>query len=307
MPNLNEINQEIQSLVNSQVQLPQALSEIRNKYLSSYHQKVGRNVIVYYSGWINSPYLNQKNSRAASIIEKDMHALMLASNKLDRSLGLDLFLHTPGGSAAVAECIVNYLRKLFSDDIRAIVPQLAMSAGTMIALSCKEIVMGKQSSLGPIDPQINGIAAEDILADFRKAKEEISQDPKKQGVWYPILQKYSPGLLQKCQQNIDLSKNLVSEWLSTNMYKFQSNTQASDIKRIVDALTDTEELKIHGRHLPLDYCRKIGIKVENLEDDQDLQDKVLSIHHALTHTFSSTRSIKIVQNQLGMIYSDDIK
>ena len=42
---------------------------------------------------------------------------------------------------------------MFGTDIRAIVPQLALSAGTMVALACKEIIMGKHSSLGPIDPQ----------------------------------------------------------------------------------------------------------------------------------------------------------
>ena len=39
---------------------------------------------------------------------------------------------------------MDYLRAMWSTDIRAVIPQLAMSAGTMIACSCKEIVMGKQ-------------------------------------------------------------------------------------------------------------------------------------------------------------------
>ena len=48
---------------------------------------------------------------------------------------------------AAAEAIVNYLRLKFDYDIRVIVPQLAMSAGTMIACAAKEIIIGKQSSL----------------------------------------------------------------------------------------------------------------------------------------------------------------
>lgn len=90
---------------------------------------------------------------------------------LDCSKGLDLILHTPGGSPMAAEAIVKYLRSKFGKDIRVIVPQLAMSAGTMIACSAKEIVMGKQSSLGPIDPQLNGIPAYSIQNEFEDAKQ----------------------------------------------------------------------------------------------------------------------------------------
>jgi ClpP class serine protease len=75
---------------------------------------------------------------------------------MDRSKGLDLILHTPGGDMAATESLVDYLRQMFGKDIRAIVPQIAMSGGTMIALAWKEILMGKHSNLGPIDPQFSG-------------------------------------------------------------------------------------------------------------------------------------------------------
>jgi hypothetical protein len=58
---------------------------------------------------------------------------------------------------------------LIADNIRAIVPQIAMSAGTMIACSCREIVMGKHSSLGPVDPAFNGIPAIGVLEEIKKA------------------------------------------------------------------------------------------------------------------------------------------
>jgi len=73
---------------------------------------------------------------------------MLAINKLDRSKGLDLILHTPGGDIAATESLVDYLYSMFDKDIRVIVPQISMSDGTMIALASKEIVMGKHSNLG---------------------------------------------------------------------------------------------------------------------------------------------------------------
>jgi ClpP class serine protease len=84
---------------------------------------------------------------------------MLCIHELKRGQGLDLILHTPGGDGAAAESLVDYLRSMFGRDIRAIIPQIAMSAGTMIACSCKTIIMGKQSSLGPVDPQYGAVSA----------------------------------------------------------------------------------------------------------------------------------------------------
>jgi len=65
---------------------------------------------------------------------------------------LDLILHTGGRSAEATDAIVTYLRQKFNH-IRIIIPQAAMSAGTMFALSADEIVMGRHSFIGPIDPQ----------------------------------------------------------------------------------------------------------------------------------------------------------
>ena len=62
-----------------------------------------------------------------------MTGFMNALKGMDCSKGLDLILHTPGGSPAAAEAIVSYLRSKFHNDIRVIVPQISMSAGTMIA------------------------------------------------------------------------------------------------------------------------------------------------------------------------------
>src|SRR5260221_13083413 len=83
-----------------------------------------------------------------------MPGLMTAVKGLDKSRGLDLILHTPGGEINATEQIVFYRREVFNGDIRAIVPHLAMSTGTMIALACKSIVMGFHSNLGPIAPQV---------------------------------------------------------------------------------------------------------------------------------------------------------
>ncbi len=121
---------------------------IRRKYLAELAQLTGRNVIVYYSGWLQKGELMQQGLGGFNVNDDDKNGFMATIHGLDRTKGLDLLLHTPGGDTAATESLVDYLRAMFGTNIRAIVPQLAMSAGTMIALSCDEVVMGKHSSLG---------------------------------------------------------------------------------------------------------------------------------------------------------------
>lgn len=133
---------------------------VRRKYLAQLSELTGRNTIIYYSGW-----LQKKGIDGLTVGDADKNGFMAVVKGMDRARGLDLILHTPGGDVAATESLVDYLRAMFGNDIRGFVPQLAMSAGTMIACACKEIWMGKQSSLGPIDPQFGNIPAHAILED----------------------------------------------------------------------------------------------------------------------------------------------
>ncbi len=46
-------------------------------------------------------------------------------------------------------------------------------------------------------------------------------------------------------------------------------------------------------------AREQGLAISKLEEDQELQDKVLSAHHACAHAFGMTPTYKIVENNLG--------
>jgi ClpP class serine protease len=183
MPNWNQILDEIRSAGST-------YDVIRRKYLAQLHDHTKRNTIIYYSGWLQKPGLN-----GVEVNDADKNGFMAVIHQLDRSKGLDLILHTPGGEVAATESLVDYLRSMFGTDIRVIVPQLAMSAGTMIACSSSEIIMGKESSLGPIDPQIAGIPAHGVLEEFKRAHQEVSADSSKIPIWQPIIAKYSPTLI----------------------------------------------------------------------------------------------------------------
>jgi ATP-dependent protease ClpP protease subunit len=291
MPNWNEILNEITPLLAQG--RGDALDVTRRAYLKKVSDISQRNVIAYYSGFLSTP-----NIEGISLQDMDKNGFMTVINKLDRSKGLDLILHTPGGDLAAAESIVEYLHLMFGDDIRAIIPQMAMSAGTMIACGCKSIVMGKQSNIGPIDPQFRGIPASGVLEEFERAVAEIKKDPASIPLWQTIIGKYHPTFIGECEKAIKWSKDIVGQWLKSNMLEGDEKAEEKT-KGIVDYLSDHSDRMSHARHIGIDECERIGLKIERLEKSQDFQEAVLSTHHAYMITFSHSPAIKIIENQFG--------
>lgn len=272
---------------------------IRRRYLSELHALTGRNVIIYYSGWLEKQNFIAQGMQGFEINDGDKTGFMSTIHKLDRSKGLDLILHTPGGDIAACESLVDYLRTMFDHDIRVIVPQLSMSCGTMIALASREVIMGKHSSLGPIDPQIGGIPAHGIIEEFNQAKSEIHADPSTIPVWQPIIAKYNPTLVGEAAKAIKWSLEMVDQWLQTGMFSAEAD-KVDRAKRVLDELGDHALTLSHSRHISLAKAQSLGINVTPLEDDQSLQDIVLGIHHACTQTLTETGAFKIIENHEGV-------
>ena len=97
-------------------------------------------------------------------------------------------------------------------------PHTAMSGGTIMACACKQILMARHSSIGPIDPQIRGVPAQGVLKEFERAFTEMSADPAKQMVWGPILAQYSPTFLGNCENAVKWSETFARQQLLDNMY-----------------------------------------------------------------------------------------
>jgi hypothetical protein len=308
MPNWNEVLQQIQQRqAQGQLIANSATSAIRHKYLAELHAKTGRNIIAYYSGWLSKP-----PTSGIEITDEDKNGFMMTVHKLDRSKGLDLILHTPGGNITSTQSIVDYLQKMFRTggasvpDIRAIVPQMAMSAGTMIACSCKEIWMGKHSNLGPIDPQLSGIPTYGVLKEFEQACKDIKSDPSKIPLWQTIIGQYRPTFLSRCKNAIELSNSFVRDQLASVMFHGDSRARIKAAS-IVRNLTHYGKNKTHDRHIHFDECAKMGLKVKLIEDaldangckDTAFQDLVLTVHHCYMHMLMNTPVYKVIENHLG--------
>jgi hypothetical protein len=184
-----------------------------------------------------------------------------------------------------------------------------MSAATMIACAADQIIMGKHSFLGPIDPQLimqtalgpRSVPAQAILEQFDRALQDAT-DPIKLRVWAPMLAQYGPDLLVTCQNSAKISEEIVSVWLKSYMFKGQADAEAKG-KQIAAWLSDHSLFKTHGRPISRDELIAKGLSgVQSLEQDQNEQDLFLSIHHATAHTFTSTPVVKIIENNLGKAY-----
>ena len=76
----------------------------------------------------------------------------------------------------------------------------------------------------------------------------------------------------------------------------------SVVDNIMRELGDHSVSLAYNRHLSSEKCKEIGLKVFHLESDQQLQNKVLSVHHIYFHTLSSTPAFKIIENQNDMAF-----
>lgn len=294
MPNWNNVLNEINALLISGDR--EAVDKVRRKYLDDLYRYTKRNTIAYYSGFLSKPDADQLD-----INDEDKNGFMMAIHNLVRKKGLDLILHTPGGDIAATQSIVDYLHKMFGKNIRVIIPQIAMSAGTMVACSGKEILMSKHSNLGPIDPHLSGVPAYGVKEEFRRACREVKRHPSRIPIWQSIIGQYTPTFLSQCENAIKWSNTFVEGQLKNVMFSGDPKAEEK-AKEIVKKLSTYRGNKTHNRHIHFEECKAIGLKVKQIEDDKILQDLVLTVHHCFMHSIMNTRSYKLIENHLGIAF-----
>lgn len=296
MPARNDIQQEILRRKGA------GQDEVRRSFLKQLAELAGRDIVLYASAFTSvAPHVPPL---ALSVSLDDVQGFMAALHGL-KGDELDLILHSPGGSMEAAEQIVQYLRSKYRH-IRAIVPQNAMSAATMIACACDVIVMGRHSAIGPIDPQVTfptpsgqfTVPAQAILDEFERAKREVAADQSTIPLWAAKIQSYPHGFLTHCQTTLDLARERVATWLSDYMFRGEEDREEKG-RRVADWLGNAKEHKTHARPINADQAEAHGLKIERLESDQTFQEAVLSVFHATMVTFQVTQCVRLVENHNG--------
>src|SRR6202012_4411715 len=144
----------------------------------------GRPLIVYAARFVQSAIPNAPNFIDLSDI--DGFTDLINSIPTDKD-SVDVLVHSPGGKPDATERLVYLLRNRFKE-VHFLVPHSAYSAATMLALSGDSIVLHTSATLGPIDPQINGMPARSIKKGFAKVRDSIK--PETLPAYLPLIEKY---------------------------------------------------------------------------------------------------------------------
>lgn len=298
MPGWAELQDEL-SAIASQQRGDHVAEKLRDLVVRIGHH-YDRNVLYYASGFLQKP---QVPGLFTSINMEDINGFMAGVHGHDSGKDLLLILHTPGGLAEAAQTVVDYLRSKFTS-IDAVVPTYAMSAGTMIALGCDRIVMGRQSQLGPTDPQLivenRAFSAHSIVEQFEEAKVEIAGAPVLAHAWAPVLRSFGPALLQEARKSISYGQSLVRDWLHD--YMFSDKPERDTLAPAVAEHFGGNQHGSHGRRIGRDEARSQQLEIVDLEGDGDLQDEVLTLYHLSTIAFEMGPAVKLVSSSNGRLW-----
>lgn len=212
---------------------------------------------------------------------------------------LDVILHTPGGSGECVEDIVHLLRQRF-EHVSFIIPGIAKSAGTIMAMSGDEILMGPASSLGPIDAQIfwrgNFVSAHSMLEGLEKLAKKVAGAQALNRAYVPILSNLSPGDIEAFGNAQAFGKTLVKEFLET--YKFRhwefhssdgrpvtKEERSARASEIAEKLSDSTKWLTHARSIRMDHLREMGLAIEDYTKNEELHDAITRYYVLLQLTF----------------------
>ncbi len=279
---------------------PKQHHDLRISLIKEIEEITKRKLIVYAADF-NKSHPAVPNS----INQLDLTCFSDLIEKID-SDSIDILIHSPGGSAEATEQLVSMLRENYKD-IRFIIPRMAKSAATMLALSGNKILMDDRSELGPTDPQVvipvpGGIMfvpAKSILNGFNKAKSIIeSEGTDSLPAYLPMLNKYDLHLLEICETSLKLAEELVSEWLKK--YMFEGNKEKEDLaKEISSHFLEHDDHKSHARPITISKAKEWKLDVEDMRENKELRDRVWKLYCAIELFFDRSAAVKLYENAYG--------
>lgn len=212
---------------------------------------------------------------------------------------LVVFLNSPGGSAETVEKMVEIIRHHYLE-VYFVVPDEAMSAGTILCMSGDKIYMDYSSSLGPIDPQVfNGkdwVPALGYLDQVEKMIKKSANNALTEAELI-ILQNQDLAMLSQFEQAKNLTITLLKKWLVEYKFKDWSKHQTTPEKRgkdvtpdekeerakeIANMLSDNKIWHSHGRKISAATLTNVlKLRIEDYSDDNDLRAKIRSYNDFL--------------------------
>jgi hypothetical protein len=199
---------------------------------------------------------------------------------------LTLVLETNGGYIEVVQRIATTFRSSYGR-VEFIVPNHAMSAGTVLVMSGDAIYMDYYSVLGPIDPQVERpggggmIPALGYLVQYERLIEKSKAGELSTAELAYLIEKFNPAELYQYEQAQELSVALLKEWLVNYKFKNWTKTRTSGVdvtpqmredraEEIARLLNDTERWHSHSRGISMSVLRNdLRLEIADFgEDDQ---------------------------------------
>lgn len=228
---------------------------------------------------------------------------------------LDLLLITRGGQTLTPLRLMSLLRE-FSDNVNVLVPYMAHSAGTLIALGADEILMGAMGELGPVDPSVTNpfnpllepediqgtahpkprpripISVEDVTSYLNFANVNAKLDPSGMAQAFATLtSKVHPLALGNILRNHNLIRHLARALLLMHM---DGESDKDKIDSIVKKLT--EELYSHEYTITRNEALRLGLKVSKPTDS--IEKNLWELYKLYEDFFGIDRPINIA-TELG--------
>ncbi len=211
---------------------------------------------------------------------------------------LVVILETEGGYIEVVERIANTFRTHYRI-VEFIIPNFAMSAGTVLAMSGDAIHMDYFSILGPIDPQVQQerggmfIPALGYLDKYEQLVEKSRTGELTQAELHFLIEKFDPAILHKYEQAKELTVTLLKDWLVKYKFKNWKTTKKRKItvtnamrkkeaERIGELLNKTDLWHTHNRGISmLVLQRKLKLEIENFRPKTNLNKLIKSYYKLL--------------------------
>jgi len=217
----------------------------------------------------------------------DIPSLETVLNSISGADQINLLLHSPGGDGTIVEKMVDMCRSHLSGQnrkLRVIVPNIAKSAATVLALGADQILMGYCSELGPIDPQVpivvsgmtQWVSAFAFVEARDKLMDQIADAIKKKEPTVGLLQQLA-GLdipfTDEMENQIGFAKKTAITLLDKYMLNPsfpESNERAKKANEIAEKLLSKQLFPIHGQYIDGATAKKLGLEVEVLDKDDAL-------------------------------------
>ncbi|MFQ6081942.1 MAG: hypothetical protein ACE5WD_01115 [Candidatus Aminicenantia bacterium] len=226
------------------------------------------------------------------IIENILRSIELRENELY------LLLHTPGGSPEAAANVIRVCRS-YSKSFKVIIPNAAMSAGTLIAMGSDEIIMSDTSKLGPIDPQMifvqeKGVAIMRSAKSFIDAYIDLINSAKRAITtgqpptpFLHLLNRQDPSWIIECVRARNATENLAKEVLKKNMLKDKTE---EEIDEVVKKFFEVGDKNTHGRSISSEEAAEFGLKIRKEDKYSEFWNKIWEIY-VRTETYTRNKGL----------------